>query len=77
MNDSNFEILGKFTGIGFYETSKLIQACKFNNIEFAKATYIDGHGVAELEVTTANEKKVRLHGGETIVKTKEGLKVIK
>jgi hypothetical protein len=68
--------LGKFTGFGFYETSRLIQACTFNNVQFAKPVLIDGHGVA-LEVTTANGKKVELYGGETIVKTKEGLEVIK
>ena len=74
---SDFEIIGKFTEFGFAETSKLIQDCTFNNVEFAKAISIDGHGVAVLEVTTANGKKVKLHGGETIVKTKEGLEVIK
>ena len=77
INDSDFEVLGKFTEFGFADTSKLIQACTFNNVSFAKPISIDGNGVAKLEVITANGKKVRLHGGETIVKTKEGLEVIK
>jgi hypothetical protein len=74
---SDYEILGKFAEFGFADTSKLIQACTFNNVEFAKAVSIDGNGVVVLEVTTANGKRVKLHGGETIVKTKEGLEVIK
>jgi len=74
---NEYEILGKFTGFCFADTSRLIQACTFNNVNFAKPISIDGHGVAELEVTTANGKKVRLYGGEIIVKTKEGLEVIK
>ena len=72
-----YEILGKFTGFGFYETSRLIQACTFNNVQFAKGKDIDGNGIATLEVTTSNGQKVKLYGGETIVKTKEGLEVIK
>lgn len=72
-----YEILGKFSGIGFYETSRLIQACTFNNVQFAKGKDIDGNGIAELEVIISDGKKLTLYGGETIVKTKEGLEVVK
>jgi hypothetical protein len=65
-----------FTSFGFIQANEVLKFCTFNGVEFAKIKYIDGHGVAEIEVKTINGK-VNLYGGETIIKTEKGLEVIK